>query len=126
MISLTTKRLFVRPNRFFLVANMSLSGGVQDEVMKSMLNATCSVGVATIFDKIISKQIKADIIYEDELCLAFRDINPQAPVHFLVIPKTRGGLSKLSGAVQDDKAILGHLLFTSQQVAKSQGLQGYR
>lgn len=72
----------------------------------------------TIFDKIVSKDIPADIIYEDDQCLAFRDIAPQAPVHFLVIPKNKGGLARLSNAVESDKALLGHLMFTAQQVAK--------
>lgn len=51
--------------------------------------ATKASQKTTIFDKIISKEIPADIIYEDDKCLAFNDVNPQAPVHFLVIPKQR-------------------------------------
>jgi histidine triad (HIT) family protein len=66
----------------------------------------------------VSKDIPADVIYEDEQCLAFRDISPQAPVHFLVIPKQRGGLARLSTATESDKAILGHLLYVAQHVAK--------
>ena len=73
---------------------------------------------ATIFDKIVSKDIPADVIYEDELCLAFRDIAPQAPVHFLVIPKDKCGLSRLSKADESHKALLGHLLYVAQLVAK--------
>jgi hypothetical protein len=72
----------------------------------------------TIFDKIISKQIPATIIYEDDQALAFRDINPQAPVHFLVIPKNRNGLTRLSKADESHKGLLGHLLFVAQLVAK--------
>ena len=52
----------------------------------------------TIFDKIISKEIPAYVIYEDDLCLAFRDIAPVAPTHFLVIPKNRDGLTGISKA----------------------------
>jgi histidine triad (HIT) family protein len=55
----------------------------------------------------VSKEIPAAIIYEDDQCLAFRDINPQAPVHFLVIPKNKDGLNRLSSAREDHKAILG-------------------
>lgn len=54
----------------------------------------------TIFDKIISKQIPADIIFEDDKCLAFNDVNPQAPVHFLVIPKKR--IPKLDDSTDAD------------------------
>jgi len=58
--------------------------------------AVADEGKPTIFDKIISKEIPANVIYEDDKCLAFRDISPQAPVHFLVIPKVRDGLTRLS------------------------------
>jgi len=67
----------------------------------------------TIFDKIISKEIPATIIYEDDTSLAFRDISPQAPVHFLVIPKVRGRLSRLCRATEEDESILGHLMVVS-------------
>lgn len=61
------------------------------------------------------------VIYEDDICLAFRDINPSAPVHFLVIPKVKGGLSRLSRATEADKPTLGHLMYVAQQVAKQGG-----
>ncbi|KAL6756490.1 kinase C binding protein [Haematococcus lacustris] len=81
----------------------------------------------TIFDKIISKAIPANIIYEDEEALAFRDIAPQAPVHFLVIPKVRGGLTRLSKATEASKPLLGHLLYVAQLVAKQENLEpGFR
>ncbi|KAK3274551.1 Histidine triad nucleotide-binding protein 1 [Cymbomonas tetramitiformis] len=84
-------------------------------------------GAPTIFDKIISKEIPANIVYEDDLCLAFRDIAPQAPTHVLVIPKIRAGLTQLSKAVPEHKDILGHLLYTAQAVAKSEKLdKGFR
>lgn len=79
----------------------------------------------TIFDKIIAKEIPADIVYEDEHSLAFRDINPQAPVHVLVIPKRR--ITMLSTAQQTDQQLLGHLMLTAAKVAELEGLQeGYR
>jgi len=82
---------------------------------------------ATFFDKIVDKSIPANIIYEDELCLAFRDINPQGPVHFLVIPKNKDGLNKLSSAAPRHKELLGHLLYTAAEVARKEGLQdGFR
>ena len=61
----------------------------------------------TIFGKIIRREIPADIIYEDELCLAFRDVHPQAPVHVLVIPKKP--IAQLSNAESQDHALMGHL-----------------
>ena len=82
----------------------------------------------TIFDKIIAKEIPTSIVYEDEACLAFDDINPQAPVHVLVIPKKRDGLTQLCKAEERHKAILGHLMFVAQSVAKLKGMSedGYR
>ena len=79
----------------------------------------------TIFSKIIDRTIPADIVYEDEMCLAFRDVNPQAPTHVLVIPKKP--LAKLADATSQDHALLGHLLLTVKRVADQLGLaDGYR
>ena len=64
----------------------------KDEVSKAAAAAaTADDGAPTIFDKIIAKEIPSDIVHEDDQCLAFRDIAPQAPVHILVIPKVRDG-----------------------------------
>jgi histidine triad (HIT) family protein len=73
----------------------------------------------TLFSKIIARQIPADIVYEDELCLAFRDINPQAPVHILVIPKNP--IPKVVDATETDKDLLGHLLIAAGQIAIKEG-----
>ncbi|MGH0181039.1 UNVERIFIED_CONTAM: hypothetical protein FKN15_014920 [Acipenser sinensis] len=79
----------------------------------------------TIFSKIIDKTMPADIIYEDEKCLAFRDIGAQAPVHFLVIP--RSPIPRISEAADDDEQLLGHLLIVAKNMAKKEGLkEGYR
>ncbi|KAJ8903402.1 hypothetical protein NDN08_004510 [Rhodosorus marinus] len=79
----------------------------------------------TIFGKIVRKEIPADIIYEDEKCLAFRDISPQAPTHVLVIPKKT--ISMLDRADETDAELLGHLLLTSKKVAEIDNLgNGYR
>ncbi|GIM09291.1 hypothetical protein Vretimale_13201 [Volvox reticuliferus] len=81
----------------------------------------------TIFDKIVAKEIPANVIYEDDEALAFRDISPQAPVHFLVIPKNRSGLTRLSKATPEHKALLGHLLYVAQLVAMKENLgDGFR
>lgn len=79
----------------------------------------------TIFQKIIDKEIPADIIYEDDRCLAFRDISPQAPTHVLVIPKK--AIVSLAQARDDDAALLGHLMIVARKVAEQEGLtNGYR
>jgi histidine triad (HIT) family protein len=79
----------------------------------------------TIFGKIIRREIPATIVYEDELVLAFKDVNPQAPTHLLVIPKKP--LPKLEAATEADRNLLGHLLLTAKKVAAESGLtNGYR
>jgi histidine triad (HIT) family protein len=79
----------------------------------------------TIFSKIIRKEVPADIVYEDDLALAFKDINAQAPVHILVIPKKP--IPRLADAESEDHALMGHLLLTAKRVAQQAGLDnGYR
>jgi histidine triad (HIT) family protein len=79
----------------------------------------------TLFERIIAREIPAQIIHEDEFSLAFRDINPQAPVHFLVIPKKP--IPSLAELSPTDQALVGHLLLVIQQVARAEGLtDGYR
>jgi histidine triad (HIT) family protein len=74
----------------------------------------------TIFGKIISGEIPSDFIYEDEHCIAINDINPQAPVHVLVIPKQ--AIPRLVDAQVDDQALLGHLLLASNKIAAQLGV----
>ena len=76
----------------------------------------------TIFTKIINKEIPADIVYEDDLCLAFRDVNPQAPVHILLIPKKP--LDTLSNATAEDQALLGHLLLVVGRITRELKIDG--
>ncbi len=76
--------------------------------------------MTTIFGKIIRRELPADIVYEDELCLAFRDINPQAPTHVLVVPKKE--IDKLSSASREDQALLGHLMLAAGKVARQLGV----
>ena len=80
--------------------------------------------MSTIFSKIIAKEIPADIVYEDELCLAFKDINPTAPMHILLIPKKE--LVNLSDAEENDQALLGHMMIKTKEIAHSQGFEDYR
>ena len=74
----------------------------------------------TIFQKIIDKELPADIIYEDELALVFKDINPVAPTHLLIIPKKQ--IEKVSDAEDQDKELLGHLLLVVGKVARDLGI----
>lgn len=75
----------------------------------------------TIFNKIINKEIPADIIYEDEQCLAFKDVNPQAPIHILIIPKKP--IEKVADAETCDQAVLGHLLLKAGEIAEQLGVK---
>ena len=79
----------------------------------------------TIFSKIIRREIPANIVYEDDLALAFKDINAQAPTHILVIPKQP--IPRVSDATSDDQNLLGHLLLIVKKVAEQAELEnGYR
>ena len=80
----------------------------------------------TIFTKIINKEIPAEILYEDDMALAFKDINPQAPVHFLVIPKKP--IATINDIAQEDREVVGHLSFVAAKIAAELGFadQGFR
>lgn len=80
----------------------------------------------TIFGKIIRKEIPANIVHEDEACLAFHDVAPQAPVHILVIPKKT--IASLEQLGQEDQELLGHMMLVIQRVARKVGIDasGYR
>jgi histidine triad (HIT) family protein len=81
----------------------------------------------TIFKKIIDKEIPADVVFEDEHCLAFRDISPQAPTHILLIPKKEiRSLNDLSPG--EDQALLGHMMVKASEIAQQEGVgdEGYR
>ena len=80
----------------------------------------------TLFEKIIAREIPADIVYEDDLVLAFNDINPQAPMHVLVIPKKP--IPRIAEAEPEDHQVLGHLLLKAREIADDLGLHenGFR
>ena len=79
----------------------------------------------TIFMKIINKEIPSDIIHEDDECVAFRDVNPQAPVHFLVVP--RKPIPKLQDLSPEDEGLIGHIHRVITQLAEQEGIaEGYR
>lgn len=80
----------------------------------------------TLFEKIVARQIPAQIVYEDDRVLAFRDINPQSPTHILIVPKK--AIARIAEAGAEDQALLGHLLLKAAEVAAKEGLKegGYR
>ncbi|AHY47431.1 Diadenosine tetraphosphate (Ap4A) hydrolase and other HIT family hydrolase [Rubrobacter radiotolerans] len=79
----------------------------------------------TLFQKMMSGEIEADVVYEDDLCIAIRDINPQAPTHLLVVP--RKPIPTLDDLTEEDEPLVGHLFTVAKKVAASEGLtNGYR
>ena len=74
----------------------------------------------TIFNQIIRKEVPADILYEDDLCLGFRDTNPQAPIHILIIPKSP--ITGLTTVKSEHNGLLGHLLLIAKKIATDDGL----
>src|SRR5437016_6698636 len=80
----------------------------------------------TIFEKIIAREIPSEIVYQDDLVVAFRDVNPKAPVHVLIVP--RKPIPRIAEATADDHQLLGHLLLKAAEVAAKLGLKqsGYR
>ena len=76
----------------------------------------------TIFSKIIRGEVPADIVYEDSRCMAFRDVNPQAPIHILVIP--RDTLRSIQDATEEHTFLLGHLMIVAKKVAEMENLVG--
>ena len=80
----------------------------------------------TLFEKICAREIPAEIIYEDDQCVCFRDISPQAPVHLLLVP--RPPIPRLAEASDADQSLLGHLMLKVGEIARSQGLDanGFR
>ena len=76
----------------------------------------------TIFGKIISGEIPSEFLYEDEHCIAINDVNPQAPVHVLVIPKQ--SIPRLVDAQLNDQALLGHLMLVAGKLAQQLGVGG--
>ena len=74
----------------------------------------------TLFSKIIDREIPADIVYEDDQCLCFKDVNPQAPVHYLLIPKKP--IDRLTTAESDDQELLGYLMLKAAEIAGQAGI----
>uniref|UniRef100_A0A3Q1AMY7 HIT domain-containing protein n=2 Tax=Amphiprion ocellaris TaxID=80972 RepID=A0A3Q1AMY7_AMPOC len=100
----------------FVCANMA------DETARAQ---TAQPGGDTIFGKIVRKEIPANFLYEDDLCVAFPDVSPQAPTHILVVPKKP--IVQLSKAEDSDAALLGHMMIVAKKCAQDAGLsKGFR
>ena len=83
------------------------------------------MGESTIFQKIIDREIPADIVYEDAFCMAFNDINPRAPTHVIVIPKKE--ITAVDDIAEEDETLIGHLFVAIKKIAAQLGLEdGYR
>ncbi|CAF0880071.1 unnamed protein product [Adineta steineri] len=108
---------------YFSLATPYCSAKQSDEKTKAQ---TAKPTEDTIFGKIARKEIKVDLLHDDDQCVAFHDVNKQAPSHFLVIPKEP--IPQLSACTSSHEKLLGHLLIVATQVAKKQGLSddGYR
>ena len=76
--------------------------------------------MTTIFSKIIKRELPADIVYEDDLCLAFKDIQPKAPTRVLLVPKKE--IPRLADATKEDQALLGHLMLAAGNIARELGV----
>jgi histidine triad (HIT) family protein len=80
--------------------------------------------MATIFSRILSGELPSDKVYQDEHCIAFRDINPTAPMHILVIPRKE--IAQLDQMTAEDEQLVGHLMRVCGAVAKQEGLEDFR
>jgi hypothetical protein len=105
--SLFTSAFHLSPKSYFNSSpSLRMSSEVDAATAASSSDPALNPALPTFFDKLVSKDIPSKIIYEDDKCMAFRDINPQGPIHFLVIPKEKDGLNRLSNAREDQKDIL--------------------
>ena len=97
-----------------------------DRWAKILGAGTRDLAPPTLFDKILAGEIPSEKVYEDDLCYAFRDINPVAPTHVLVIPKKREMLDRLGSATVEHTQVLGALMVAASKVAKQEGLDDFR
>lgn len=96
--------------------------GVDHTIRACILSSSMSSPSKTLFERIAEGDIPADFLHKDDLCIAFRDINPQAPVHFLVVP--RKPIPTLDDLTVGDQNLVGHLFLVAQKVAAAEGLTG--
>lgn len=102
---------------------MKESAGLQD---RPLMTSFAAMAEKTLFEKICAKEIPASIVHEDDRCVAFRDISPQAPQHILIIP--RKPIPRIALAEPQDAELLGHLLLVAAEVARAEGIaeDGFR
>ncbi|GKY93376.1 hypothetical protein MPSEU_000305200 [Mayamaea pseudoterrestris] len=105
--------------------NLSKRNMSNDEVTKAQ-SAKIANDESTIFDKLLRKEIPSTCVYEDDVTYCFMDVHPQAPFHVLVIPKQKDGLIGLSSMQEDQKELVGHLMWVAQKVGKEQCPNGFR
>jgi histidine triad (HIT) family protein len=108
---------------------MSASTPKNDEVSKAATAASSPLPEETIFSKIVAGQIPCSIVYEDDSCLAFHDVSPQAPIHIVLIPKNVSGLSRLSTCPPDSPdhiALLGKLMYHAGRIGREHCPEGFR
>lgn len=90
--------------------------------IKAVCQPVPTMSEKTLFERIIDREIPATILYEDDHCIVFRDINPQAPTHVLVVP--RKPIPSLDDLSEDDAMLAGHLLLVAQKIAAAENLSG--
>jgi len=115
-------RVRYRPNRLIMKLVLLLLRWLRDAFSGAMLPP---VPEKTLFQKIMDREEPGDILYEDDLCVALRDINPQAPTHVLIVP--RNPIPSLDALTEEDESLVGHLFLVAQKVAAEERLtDGYR
>ncbi|GAW79732.1 protein kinase c inhibitor-like protein [Plasmodium gonderi] len=117
---------FAYSNKYLTRAINRHFSKMSDEEEKALAAAGKDENGDSIFGKIARKEVKVDLVYEDDKVLAFNDINPQAPVHILVIPKMRDGLTRLSKAEERHKDILGHMMWAVSEIVRKNELGDFR
>ena len=119
-------RHIARRSDLFRARAVELDAGAAAVALLHSLGRVAVKKPMTIFEKIIRREIPAEIVWEDDCAIAFRDVNPQAPVHVLIVPKRT--IARLAAATDADGPLLGKLLLASRKVAEKLDLlkSGYR
>lgn len=116
------QKTLISPRRFIFRSMSNIVDEAEAAKIAASTDPAINPNVPTFFDKLVNKEIPSTLLHEDDRCIAFRDIAPQAPVHFLVIPKNKDGLNRLSNMREDQKDLVGHLMYVAKQVAHAEGL----
>lgn len=104
---------------------LGIQGWEEKRRWSSILGADLQdLAPATVFDQILAKALPSQVVFENDKVLAFRDIAPQAPVHILVIPKRRAGLTALRKASREQKGVLGEMLVAVAEIVRQENIEG--